>query len=260
MNRIPNWLSAIAAVALVLVVSHSARAQGELTVTFVGRGDEAFRELGARFAAKTGHKVTVKSLNTWAARDVILNGEPFDVGIVEFPYDAAVLASSNVVPSTATPVANGTIGLVVRKGAPKPDISTPAAVKRALLAAKSLAYPDPEGGRAGSGVSVIEMLRRLGIAHEVEAKATLTQGGPRAMALVAKGDAEIGMTYLIGIGGDSHVDFVGALPGEICPPNPLIGFVSAKTKYPEAARELLNYLSSPEAAGTYLAYWLQPAY
>jgi molybdate transport system substrate-binding protein len=260
MNRISHWIAAIAALALLLLAAPSVRAQEELVVTITGRGDEAFRELGARFAAKTGRKVTVKLLNTWASRDVIVNGDPIDVGIVEFPYDAPALESGNVVPNTATPVANGTIGLVVRKGAPKPDISTPAGVKRALLAAKTVAYPDPEGGRAGSGVSVVEMLRRLGIHDEIESKSTLTMGGPRAMALVASGAAEIGMTYMIGIGGDARVDLVGALPGEICPPNPLIGFVSTKSKNPKAAKELLDFLASPEAAGVYPAYYLQPAY
>jgi len=263
MNRIPQWLSAIAAVVLVLVAAPSTRAQteqAELTVTITGRGDEAFKELGARFEAKTGHRVTVRMIGTWASRDVIVNGEPLDVGIVEFPYDAAALASGNVVPDTATPVANGTMGMVVRKGAPKPDISTPAAVKRALLAAESIAYPDPEGGSAASGVNATEMLRRLGIADEVEAKTTHTRGGGNAMRLVASGEVEIGITYLIGIGGNAEVDLVGTFPPEISPPSPLIGFVSTKTAHPQAARELLDYLASPEAAGVYLGYYLQPAY
>lgn len=255
-----RWLSAIAAIALVLVSANVARAQEELTVTIVSRGDDAFKELISRFEMKTGRKVTVKFPNYIASRDTIVKGEPFDVGIVEFPHDADVIASGNVVPGSATMVANGPMGVAVRKGAPKPDISTPAAVKRLLLAAKSIAYPDPEGGTGASGVNVVNALRRLGIADEVEAKTRLTQGGGRAMTMAAKGEVEIGMTYLIGMYGNADIDIVGTLPPEICPPTPLIGFVSSKTQHPAAARELLTYLSSPEAAATYKKYLLQPGY
>jgi molybdate transport system substrate-binding protein len=154
------------------------------------------------------------------------------------------------------------MGVAVRAGAPKPDISTPIAVKRTLLAAKSIAYPDPAAG--ASGLNVVDMLRRLGIAEQVKAKTKLTQGGGRAMAMVASGEVEIGMTYLIGMGGDQQkpgqIDIVGTLPAAISPPTPLIGFVSSKTKYPEAAKELLTYLSSPEAAATFSKHWLLPGY
>jgi len=261
-----HWLTAIAAITLVLMGAPSARAQAqeELTIFIVGRGDNAFKELVSRFEVKTGRKVTVKFLGFVPSRDAIVKGEPFDVGIVEFPHDADVSASGNVVPSSATSVANGRIGVAVRTGAPKPDISTPAAVKRTLLAAKSIAYPDPENGTAASGVQVTDALRRLGIADEVEAKTKLTRGGGRAMAMVASGEVEIGMTYLIGMGGDQQkpglIDIVGTLPPEISPPTPLIGFVSSHAKNPAAARELLAFLTSPEAAKTYSEHWLSPGY
>ena len=256
------WLSAIAVVILVPVGAHSARAQAqeELTVTIVGRGDEGFKELISRFEAKTGRKVTVKFPNYVASKETIIKGEPFDVGIVEFPHDADVIASGNVVPGSATSVANGAMGLVVRKGAPKPDISTPAAVKRTLLAAKSIAYPDPEGGTAASGVNIDMMLRRLGIAEQVKAKTKLTQGGGRAMAMAASGEVEIGMTFHIGMYNNPNIDIVGTLPPEIAPPTPLIGFVSSHSKNPAAARELLAYLTSPDAAPTYRKYLLMPGY
>jgi molybdate transport system substrate-binding protein len=148
----------------------------------------------------------------------------------------------------------------VTKGAPKPDISTPAAVKRMLLNAKSIAYPDPENGTGASGVNVVMMLRRLGIEDAVKAKTKLTQGGGRAMAMAASGEAEIGMTYHIGMYGNSNIDVVGTLPAEICPPMPLIGFVSSKSTHAEAAKQLLAFLSSPDAATTYRKYLLQPGY
>jgi len=272
-----HWLFAIAAITLVLVGAHSARAQGRgqgrgqapaappdpnaLIVNIVSRGDDGFKELVAQFEQKTGRKVTLKFPNFIASRDNIVKGEPFDLAIVEFPHDADVIASGNVVPSSATSVANGWIGLVVRKGAPKPDISTPAAVKRTLLAAKSIAHPNPENGTGASGVNIVDMLRRLGIADDVEAKTKLSQGGGRAMAMAASGEVEIGMTYHIGMCDDNPgIDVVGTLPAEIAPPTPLIGFISSKAKNAAAAKELLTFLTAPEAAPTYRKHCLQPGY
>src|SRR5436190_14658337 len=255
-----RWCSAIV-ITLLLVAANAARAQQqELSVSIVGRGDDGFKELISRFEMKTGIKVTLKFPNYIASRDTIVKGEPFDVGIVEFPHDADVIASGNVVSGSATLIANGWMAVAVKKGAPKPDISTPSAVKRMLLNAKSIAYPDPEGGTGASGVNVIMMLRRLGIEDAVKAKTTLTRGGGRAMAMAASGEAEIGMTYYIGMYGNDKIDIVGTLPAQIAPPTPLIGFISSKSKNPAAAKELLTFLTSPEASATYKKYLLEPAY
>ena len=197
-----RWLSAIAITALLLSPTVPNAQQQELSVSIVGRGDDGFKELISRFEMKTGIKVALNSRTLSLPRDLIVKGEPFDVGIVEFPHDADVVASGNVVPSSATTVAVGWMAVAVKKGAPKPDISTPAAVKRMLLNAKSIAYPDPENGTGASGVNVVMMLRRLGIEDAVKAKSKLTQGGGRAMAMAASGEAEIGMTYHIGMYGD----------------------------------------------------------
>jgi molybdate transport system substrate-binding protein len=249
------------AITSLLVISHVVNAQQqELSVSIVGRGDDGFKELISRFEMKTGVKVALKFPNYIASRDLIVKGEPFDVAIVEFPHDADVLASGNVVPGSATTVAVGWMAVAVRKGAPKPDISTPQAVKRMLLNAKSIAYPDPENGTGASGVNVVMMLRRLGIEDAVKAKSKLTQGGGRAMAMAASGEAEIGMTYHIGMYGNPNIDIVGTLPAEICPPMPLIGFISSKSTHAQAAKELLAFLSGPEAAATYRKYLLQPGY
>ncbi|NOT24974.1 MAG: substrate-binding domain-containing protein [Acidobacteria bacterium] len=255
-----HWLSATAALTLVLFGSPSVYAQEELRVSIVSRADDGFKELIAQYEMKTGRKVKLTFPNFMASRDLIVKGEPFDVGIVEFPHDADVVASGNVVPGSATLVANGLMGVAVRKGAPKPDISTPAAVKRTLLAAKSIAYPDPEGGTSASGRNVEEMLRRLGIADEMQAKTTHTRGGGRAMAAAASGQAEIGMTMQIGMFGMDDIDIVGTLPAEISPPSPLIAFISSRTTRAAEARELLAFLTSPEAAPIYRKFLLQPAY
>jgi molybdate transport system substrate-binding protein len=144
----------------------------------------------------------------------------------------------------------------VRKGAPKPDISTAAAVKSMLLAAKAISFPDPAPA-AASGISVEDTLKKLGIFEQLQPKIKLTQGGARAMALVASGETEIGMTFLPGMT-DAGIDIVGTLPRELSTPTIVSGFVSAHAKDPAAAKEFVVYLSSPEAASIYKAQKMQP--
>jgi molybdate transport system substrate-binding protein len=161
-----------------------------------------------------------------------------------------------VVAGTETPFVNIAIGVAVRKGAPMPDISTPDAVKRMLVAAKSISYPDASGG-AAAGIMVNDALKKLALADQLQPKLKLSQGGARAMAMVASGDAEIGMTILFGMT-DAGIDVMGVLPREVSPPTIVVGFVGTHAKDPAAAKELLAYLSTPEAAAIYKAGKMTP--
>lgn len=252
-----HWLSAMAAITLLLLSAHGARAQEEITLIAPGIIQAPVKDLIPGFEAKTGHKVKATFGAVVASKEQVLHGEPFDVPLVEVPYDAEVSASGNVVPGSATPLANVAVGVAVRKGAPKPDISTAEAVKRMLLAAKSIAYPDPNPTGAASGISVTDALKKLGIFDQVQSKSKLTMGGARAMALVASGEVEIGMTFLPGMT-DPGIDIVGPLPRDVSMPTIVVGFVSSHAKDPAAAKELLTYLSSPEAAAVYKAQKFQP--
>jgi molybdate transport system substrate-binding protein len=253
---VKHALCAIAVITFVLCSAYRVRAQEEVTLIAPNIIDAPIKELIPAFEAKTGRKVKATFGAVVKTKDQIVRGEAFDVPLVEVPYDAEVLASGNVVAGSQTPLANVSIGVAVRKGAPKPDISTSDAVKRMLLAAKSIAYPDPANG-AAAGVSVNEALKKLGIAEQLEPKIKFAQGGARAMALVASGEAEIGLTFLPGMA-DPGIDIVGPLPREVSAPTVVIGFVSSHAKDPAAAKELLTYLSSPEAAVTYKAQRFQP--
>ena len=247
-------LSALACL-VVVGASDAARAQTEITLIAPGGIRAAIEQLLPGFEQKTGKKVKATFGSGGGTRQQVAKGEAFDVPIVQPPYPE-VLASGNVVASSATPLASIALGVAVRKGAPKPDLSTAASVKRALLSAKSISYPDPARG-AAAGVSFDETLRTLGIADQMQARIKLAQGGAGAMAMVAKGEAEIGLTFLSEME-DPGIDVVGPLPREISTPTSLVGFVSAHAKDPAAAKALLNYLSSPEAAGAYKAHRMQP--
>ena len=241
---------------LTFVGARSARAQDEITLIGPNIIDTPVKELIPRFEAKSGRKVNAMFGAVVATKNRIIQGESVDVVLVEVPYDSEVLSSGNVVPGSATAIANVSIGVAVHKGAPQPDISSADAVRSLLLGAKSISYPDPSKG-AAAGISVVEALKKLGIAEQMQPKTELSQGGARAMALVASGDAEVGLTFLPGMT-NPGIEVIGALPPDVSPPTVVIGFVSAKAKDPAAAKQLLDYLSSEDAATVYKAQRFRP--
>jgi molybdate transport system substrate-binding protein len=244
-----------AVVVLVLCVAPGVRAD-EITLIAPGGIRAAIEQLIPLFEQKTGHKVKATFGSGLGTKQQVVRGEPFDVPIVQPPFPD-VLSSGHVVVNTETPLATVAVGAAVRTGAPKPDISTPDAVKRMLLAAKFISYPDGSRG-AAAGVSFDQTLKTLGIADEMRPKIKIAQGGAGAMALLAKGEIDIGLTFISEIITEPGVEVVGPLPREISTPTALVGFLSTSAKFPDAARALLRYLSSPEAAAVYTAFGMQP--
>lgn len=258
MRRLTKYPLSFAIVAIALGNPYSASAQtSEITLIGPGGVRAAVEQLIPGFERKTGYKVKATFGSGLGTKRQVASGEAFDVPIVQPPYPE-VLASGNVVAGSAKTLATVAVGVAVRKGAPKPDISTPDAAKKTLLAAKSIAYPNPAGG-AAAGVSFDETLKKLGIAGQVESKLKRAQGGAAAMVMAAKGEAEIGLTFLSEME-DPGIDVVGPLPKEISTPTTLVGFVSSHAKDPAAAKALLDYLSSPEAAAVYKAQGMQPGH
>src|SRR5579884_307832 len=217
------WSFALATLTLIFVSAHGACAQKQIMFVAPNILREPIQKIVPAFEAKTGYKVMATFGAEAKTREQIIHDNPFDVSVVEAP-DADAIASGNVVASSETPFANVSIGVAIRKGASKPDISTADAVKRMLLGASSISYPDPSNG-AAAGVAVDEALKKLGIADEVKSKTKLSQGGARAMAMVAKGEAEIGLTYINAMT-DPGIEVVGRLPRQVSPPTVFIGFIS----------------------------------
>jgi molybdate transport system substrate-binding protein len=235
-----------------------ARAQadkGEVTLIAPGGARAALEQLFPGFEKKTGYKVKATFGSGGGTHKQVVNGDVFDVPVVQPPYQD-VIDSGNVVKSSEKPLASVAVGIAVKQGAPKPDISSPAAVKKMFASAKSISYPDPKRG-AAAGVTVDEMFKKLGIAAEVEPKLKRASGGAGAMKMVAEGEAEIGMTFLSEME-EPGITVVGALPKSVATPTRLVGFVSAHAKNPAAAKALLAYLSSPEAAAGYKSQRMTP--
>ncbi len=240
---------------LILASLAAAHAQSEITLIAPGGIRAALEQLIPGFEKKTGRKVKATYGSGLGTKQQVAKGEAFDVPVIQPPFPE-VLASGNVVEKSATPLARVALGVAVRQGSPKPDISTIEAVKRTLLGAKSISYPNASGG-AAAGVTFDEMIKKLGIAQQLEPKLKRAQGGARAMEMVAKGEVEIGLTFVSEMN-EPGVDIVGPLPKDIAPPTRLVGFVSAHAKDPAGAKALLDYLSAPEAAAAYRAQRMEP--
>jgi molybdate transport system substrate-binding protein len=164
-----------------------------------------------------------------------------------------------VVASSEKPLATVAVVVVVRKGDPRPDISTPEAVKRMLLAARAISYPDGAGGRGGAaGVSFDETQKKLGIFEQMQPKITRVQG-VSLMQLLTKGDIDLAVTFASEIS-DPGVQVVGPLPRAISTPTALVGFISSHANAPEAAKALLSYLSSSEAVAAYKTCEMEPSF
>jgi len=252
MNKFLVW-----AVALVFIVGMSAAVRAnEITLIAPGGIRAAVDQMIPAFEKSTGHKVKATFGSGGGTKERVINGEPFDVPIVQLPLDP-VLASGHVIAASETPLAFVTVGVAVRTGAPKPDISSADAVKRLLLGSKAIAYPNAASG-AAAGVSFNETLQKLGIADAMKPKIKIAQGGRGAMELLAKGEVDIGLTFISEIITEPGVEVVGPLPRDISTPTALVGFVSAHTKEPDAAQALLRYLSSPEATAIYKQRGMEP--
>ena len=160
-------------------------------------------------------------------------------------------------PGSRMPLAESFIGMVVRAGQPKPDISTMDALRKTLLAAKSIAYSDSSSGTYLSTVG----FKKLGVADEIAGKTRKVRGPPSGelvAAVVARGEAEVGFQQVPELIHVPGVDFVGTVPSDIQPPTLFVGALPKNSQQPDAAIELLRFLSSAEAEAVITKAGLKP--
>jgi molybdate transport system substrate-binding protein len=208
------------------------------------------------FEKKTGHVLKATIGAGGATHRQVVQGAPFDVPVVQPPYKD-VIDSGNVIAGTETPLATVGIVVVVKKGDPKPDISSADAVKRMLLSAKAVSYPDGAGGLGGAaGVSFDNTQKKLGIFDQIQPKVKRTQG-VSLLELLKRGDIDYAITFASEVN-DPGVEVVGQLPRDISTPTALVGFISSHAKSPDAAKALLAYLSGPEGAAAYKTCAMTP--
>ena len=196
-----------------------------------------------------GHKVTVDYGTAGGVADRIQKGEAADIVISSVPIIDRLQAQGKVVFGAIggrVVIAKVGVGAFVRKDAMKPDISSVDAFKRSMLAATSIAYPDPAGGGA-SGIYVASLLERIGIAGEMKPKTKLLPPTEALYRSVASGSVEIGFNQISEIMAQPTVAFAGPLPSEIQNYTQFAPGIIAGSDQAEAAQALVSYLLSPAA-------------
>jgi molybdate transport system substrate-binding protein len=218
-----------------------------------GQGDvSGLRELAPAFEKLTGHRVVVSLEDGDAMVQKIDAGAPADIATAGPDAIDALIRQGTVVAGTRTNFAQAGVGVAVKSGAPRPDISTPEAFKRAMLDAKSIAY-----SRGRSGEITAMAIERLGIAEQLKAKTKLSRGVPVA-EIVAKGEAEIGMHQINVILPVTGADYIGPLPRDLQQYVPFAAGLLTVSREPETARAFLNFISSPEAASLLRKSGMEP--
>jgi molybdate transport system substrate-binding protein len=214
----------------------------------------AVRALGGQFERATGHTV---DLHFEANPDVIKRGESgerFDVAVGNPSTIEQLIKSGNVAAGSLRDIGHSGLAVAVRATAPKPDIATVEAFKRALLSAKAVAYP----GKGASGMYFVSLVDRMGIKAEMQSRLK-PMAAEDCVEVVARGEADMVVVVATRIVGVPGVDPIGPIPQEL---QTVIGFaagLSASTGEPAAAKALIKFLSAPSAAATLRANGVEPA-
>lgn len=203
-------------------------------------------DLAPKFERASGHKLAISygALGTVMKR--IQDGETADVVILPQQGIDTLVKEGKAAVANVTVIAHSNMGVAVRKGAPKPDISTPEAFKRTLLAAKSIIYANPQGG-GPSGWHMAKVMEGLGIANEMKAK-TIYANTTDFGAVMASGKAELALYQLQNLVQTPGIEIVGPLPGNLQETTAFAASVMAGAKDAGAANALISFLRTPEAA------------
>jgi molybdate transport system substrate-binding protein len=239
--------------ALALLLTVFTAPAAELKVLSGNGPRAAVRELCSQFERATGNKIDLHFGVNPEVKQKIEAGESFDVVVGNPPIIDALIKDGTVVGPRAD-IGRSGLGVAVRSGSPKPDISSVETFKRTLLAAKSVAFP----GKGASGLYFVSLLDRLGIKAEMQSRLK-PMAAEDTVEVVARGEADMVVvvaTRLVDVPG---VDVVGPIPEEL---RTKIGFaagLSTSAKQPEAAKALIKFLTAPAAAATLKAKGVEPA-
>jgi molybdate transport system substrate-binding protein len=207
-------------------------------------------ELGPQFEKATGHKLLITYGSTGPLQADIEKGAAFDVTILGPAAIEALIKQGKIAAGSRVDLARSGMGVAIRKGAPKPDLSSTDAFKRALLNAKSIAYSE-----AGlTGIYLKGLFQRLGLADELSGKIKFGRGAE----MVGKGEAEIGLTQISEILPVAGAELAGPLPPEVQSYTVFPAGIAASAAQPAAAKALLTFLTTPEAARVIAAHGLEP--
>jgi molybdate transport system substrate-binding protein len=209
-------------------------------------------EVAAAFADATREELSASYQSSIALMDRIAKGETADLAIITDAAIETLIGRGKVLRDSRRDLASSAIGLAVRAGAPRPDISTPDALRRALIAAKSITYTVT----GASGIHFAQVVERLGIADDIMAKAIVRDG--LAGALAASGEVELAVQQVSELMQVKGIDLIGPLPAELQKLTVFSAGIFAEAKNPHGAAALLAFLSTPETAAVIKAKGLEP--
>jgi molybdate transport system substrate-binding protein len=215
--------------------------------------------LGNEWAAASGHAVDLNFGTVGTLKDRLTGGETTDIAIVSESAAAALDKTGLFVAGSVKDLGRTRTGTCVREGAPKPDVSTVEAFKKALTDARVVSYSDPAGG-GSSGTFFANLLQKLGIADQVNKNAVLKKRGFLVAEAVASGEADIGTTFISEILTVKGVTLIGTLPGELDNANTYTGAILKSSGQQAAAKALLAALSDPASRPRWNAAGLEPAF
>jgi molybdate transport system substrate-binding protein len=227
---------------LVAAVPSAARA-ADITLLGPASFRVLFPKLLPEFEKSSGDKVTAGYAPLGVITDRVIKGEAVDVAIVSGKQNEELQKQGKLLSGSRIEIAQVGFTVFVKKGASKPDLSSADALKRALLAAKSIAVGDPARG-GGASLYTIGLLKRLGISEEVKAKLRLEPSGTEIAEAVAKGETELGIGVASDLSLVAGIEAV-ALPAEVQSYSLYVAGINADSKHVDAAKALIAYLTSP---------------
>jgi molybdate transport system substrate-binding protein len=240
------------AIAASLLMPSMAQA-AEIKLLASGAIKFAYFELIPQFEKATGHKVTAAWSSTPDIQKRIAAGEAADLVILGSSGTQELIKQGKLAAGGRADFAKSGVGVAVRAGAPKPDISSAEAVKKAVVAAKSVAY-----SAGASGVYLLGMFQKMGIADDVKSKTATVKPGELVGEVVARGDAELGFQQVSELIPVKGIQYLGPLPPDIQNVTVFAGGIHTGTKEPDAVAALVKFLTAPSAVSTLARHGLEP--
>jgi molybdate transport system substrate-binding protein len=229
----------------------------DLKVLTAGAFKSTVVALAPEYEKASGNKLIIDNDTVGGLVKRVEGGETFDVIVLSPAAIDELAAKGKVAPFSRTNLARVGVGVMVKEGAPKPDVSTVDAFKKAVLDAKSVSFINPASG-GSSGIYVEKLLEKLGIADQVKPKEKLKDGGYVA-DLILSGEAELGIHQISEIVPHKGVTFVGPLPDPIQNYTVYAAGIGPNTKYPDEAKKVVAAFSGPSAQALFKSKGMEPA-
>jgi molybdate transport system substrate-binding protein len=237
-----------------LAMSPMANVQAAELQILAGGGMMApLKALGAQFESASGHKIVFRFGTTPELIKLATSGDAFDLAVVPREVFKDAAAQSQLMPGPTTDIARVGLGVAIRSGAPKPDISSPEALKQTLLKAQSVATIPA----SAAGAQVLRLFERLGISEAMKAKTKAQPGPAQVVQAVANGEAELGV-FLANVLTAPGLDLLGPFPAELQQEVIFTAGIAAKTNQVDPAKTFITYLTTPAAIALIKAKGMNP--